>query len=182
MTPAFNYSAKTLWAWKLESKIVAKWIPILIHEVLLPQTIDLIGLQSWLIDISLLFITISCYFYFQKIDSYKVVDRLTQEYGHWEFKLRRLYFIDIGVTLPCTWPMRNWLIFGCLIWLRTTFSIYYFLNIQWSLRIVYSVAKCDMNYNININNNAYCFHCYKKTYKYMYFSLLLSYHYHDQWY
>ena len=82
VTPAFNYSVNTLWAWKLESKIVAKWIPKPIREVLLPQTFDLIGLQSWLTDISLLFITISCYFYFQKIDSYKVVDRLTQEYGH----------------------------------------------------------------------------------------------------
>ena len=26
---------------------------------------------------------------------------------YWEFKLRRLYFTDIGVLLPCTWPMCN---------------------------------------------------------------------------
>ena len=48
----------------------------------------------------------------------------------------------------------------------------YFLNIRWSLSIVYS-AIYEMNYNININNNAhiYYYHYYEKTCKYL--SLLL---------
>ena len=46
-----------------------------------------------------------------------------------------------------------------------------FLKTRWSLSIVYN-AIYDMNYDININNNAYhYYHYYKKTYKY--FSLLL---------